>query len=288
MSSEQVVRCGVDYLTTTWPSEMRDTILGSKRQVMDWARENATVNGAGNWVKKWAWQGYEGARCGPVMVGQRLDGCILRLEGIAAHAWLDAGLTAGHNISRIDIAATVWGVLNQSEVITRHNVEAVEHKKTLQSRPYKVRHIVGNGDGDTLYCGTRESMYFLRVYDKERAPNTTPEYKGALRYEAECKEELARQAYEGVTRGGYSVANCRAVLGGLLARRGISPLSIGCVQSENLPPIAVRGTDVERSLLWLASQVKPTLQNLMRMGYEEEALKALGLDKFWRDYGGGD
>lgn len=288
MSEAAVVRCGVDYLTTTWPKEIRDTILGSKRTVMDWARDNAVVNGAGNWVKKWAWQGYEGFKCGPVMCGERPDGTILRLEGVAAHEWLAAGLSAGHNISRIDIAATVWGVFNQSEVIASHKVDADTYRKTLQHRPYKVRLIDGVGDGDTLNCGTRESKYFLRVYDKERAPNSTPEYKGALRYEAECKEELGRQVYERCISGGYSVANCRALLGGLLARRGISPLCIGCLQSEDLPNIAVHRSDVERSLAWLNSQVRPTLLNLMKMGYEKEALEALGLNTFLRDYVGGD
>lgn len=284
LSDVAVVRCGCDFLTTTWPSEIRDTILQSTKNVMDWARENATLNGSGNWVRKWAWQGYDGFRCGPVACGERPDGSILKLEGIAAHAWLDAGLSAGHNISRIDIAATVWGVSEQSELIGRHKVSADTHRKTLQHKPYRVRLIDGVGDGDTLYCGSRESVYFLRVYDKERAPNSTPEYKGSIRYEAECKEELAQQVYAGIVSGGYSVANCSAILGGLLARRGIDPVYIGCLQSKNLPPVAVPASDIQRSLRWLNLQVKPTLINLLKMGYEQEALQALGLDKFWRDY----
>lgn len=287
MSNAAVVRCGCDFLTTTWPSEIRDTIMQSKRNVMDWARENATLNGSGNWVKKWAWQGYDGFKCGPVCCGQRADGCILKLEGIAAHAWLEAGLTAGHNISRIDIAATVWGVPEQSKLIALHKEEADTHRKTLRHKPYRVRLIDGVGDGDTLYCGTRESVYFLRIYDKERAPNSTPEYKEALRYEAECKEELGRQVYEGITHRGYSLASCHSVLGGLLARRGISPLYIGCLQSEDLPNLPILRSDVERSLKWLRSQVKPTLLNLMKMGYELEALEALGLNQFLRDYAKG-
>jgi hypothetical protein len=286
VSSQQVIRCGVDYLTTTWPGEIRDTILGSTRQVMDWARDNAVLNGAGNWVKPWAWQGYNGHSCGPVSCGQRADGCILRLSSTAAHEWLAAGLSAGHNISRIDIAATVWGISDQSALIARHKVDTDTHRKTLQHKPYRVRLIDGVGDGDTLYCGSRESVYWLRIYDKERDPKSTAEYKGSVRYEAELKEELAQQAYSGVTRGGYSVANCVSVLGGLLVRRGIDPIHIGCIQSSYLPNIAVSGSDVSRSLKWIASQVKPTLQNLMRMGYEEEALVALGLDKWWRDYSG--
>jgi len=268
--------------------EIRETILENKRQVMDWARGNKVLGGDGNFIRKWAWEGYEGFKCGPVMCGERLDGTVLRLEGIAAHEWLDAGMSAGHNISRIDVAATVWGISNQSELIARHKVDADTYRKTLHSRPYRVRLIDGVGDGDTLYCGTRDSKLFLRVYDKERSPNTTPEYKESIRYEAECKEELAKQVYQGVTHSGYSVANCRAILGGLLARRGIDPLYIGCLQSQDLPNIPVSRSDVERSILWLKTQVKPTLLNLIRNGFEKEALSALGLDTFLRDYAGGD
>ena len=284
MSEVAQVTIGADYLTTTWPNEIRDTVLQSKRQVMDWAREKSELNGSGNWVKKWAWQGYEGYSCGPVCCGERADGCILRLSGIAAHYWLADGLTAGHNISRLDIAATVWGVFDQSSVIARHKSDTDEYRKTLQHKPYRVRLIDGVGDGDTLYIGSRESSLFVRIYDKERAPNSTPEYKGAMRYEAELKEEFAQQAYSRITHGGYTVAGCRSVLGGILTRRGIDPVSAGCVQSSYFPDTKISGNDVERSIKWLSSQVKPTLQNLMRMGYEEEALKALGLDKWWRDY----
>lgn len=251
---------------------------------MDWARDKAELNGAGNWVRPWAWQGYHGNKCGPVACGQRADGCILRLEGISAHLWLADGLTAGHNISRLDIAATVWSENEQSTLIARHKEETDEYRKTLQHKPYRVRLIDGVGDGDTLYIGSRESALFLRIYDKERAPNAKPEHKGAIRYEAELKEEYARQAYERVTASGYSVANCREVLGGLLTRRGIDPIHIGCIQSAYFPHLEISGSDVERSIKWLTSQVRPTLQNLLRAGYEEEALKALGLDKWWRDY----
>ena len=284
MSDVPAAQIGVDYLTTTWPMEIRDTILQSKRQVMDWAREKSELNGAGNWIKKWAWQGYVGYSCGPVCCGERLDGCILRLSGIAAHYWLLDGLTAGHNISRLDISSTVWGVSDQSSAIARHKLDTDTYRKSLQHKPYRVRLIDGVGDGDTLYIGSRESALFLRIYDKEREKNSTPEYKGAMRYEAEFKEEFAQQAYTRATYGGYSVANCSQVLGGILARRGIDAVSAGCLQSSYFPDTKVSGSDVERSLKWLSSQVKPTLQNLLRMGYEKEALEALGLDKWWRDY----
>lgn len=287
VSIAPVLRCGVDYLTTTWPMEIRDTIMESTRNVMDWARTKAVPSGSENWVKPWSWQGYVGNSCGPVSIGQRPDSCILRLSGIAAHMWLADGLTAGHNISRLDICATYWSDLDQSTILARHKEETVEHRNALQSRPYRVRLIDGVGDGDTLYIGSRESQLWLRLYDKEREQKASAEWKGALRYEAECKEELARQAYSGCTLGGYSVANCLAVLGGLLDRRGISPVYPGGISSRALPHNAIPATDLATTLLWIRTQVAPSVRKLWREGYEQELLEALGLSRLWDIYQSG-
>lgn len=273
--------CAFDYLTMTWRDEARNTTLGSKRNVVRWAEKRTTKDGGKQFTKPWAWQGYTGYTCGQVSIGERPDGTIVRLVGKAAHDWASAGLPAGHNISRLDIALTVWGISDQTEAIARHNVDSVAHQKTLQSRPYSVRLISGNGDGDTLYAGSRTSELFVRVYDKERAPNGGEHYKTAIRYECECKEQLAHRAYQGCIATGYSGASCLAVLSGLLARRGVVPLV------ARLPRLAVLGTSelptssLENSLRWLEQQVNPTVSRLMREGFELEVLTALGLQRYF-------
>ena len=273
------MECGVDYLTTTWPTAVNDTIMISTSNVMDWAQRRACARGKGDWVKHWAWQGYVGYSCGPVQVGERLDGCILRLSGVAAHDWLTAGFPAGHNISRLDVALTVWGVTEQSTAIARHKDEAIEERNILHSRPFRVTLIDGNGDGDTLYLGSRTSEQFVRIYDKERSPNSEPTYKTALRYEVECKEGLARHVYERCIIGGYSPGNCHAVLTGLLARRGINPLGTRGVQPATIKPSDLRKSSVEDTLSWLETQVRPSVRRLMEQGYAREVVNALGFDE---------
>jgi hypothetical protein len=251
------------------------------RNVIEWAEQRPMNIGGKNFTKAWAWQGYTGFKIGQVCIGERPDGCIVRLEGKAAHDWANAGLPAGHNITRLDIALTVWGIPNQSEVIARHNEEGVEHRKTLQSRPYAVRLIDGNGDGDTLYLGSRSSEQFVRVYDKERSPNGGEQYKTAVRYECECKEQLAHRAYQRCVNPRYSSSSCLQVLAGLLARRGISPLGVGGIRPEVIPPSIKPISDLESALSWLSVQVRPTIARLMSEGYEEEVLTALGLARLF-------
>lgn len=284
LASGNVLEVGCDYLTTTWHSPMKETVLANTKYVMDWVRGHERLGGDKNKIKPWAWQGYIGLTCGGVSCGERPDGSILRLSSVSANEWLKAGLPAGHNISRFDVAATVWGVYDQSAAIARHKEETLLYRKTLHNRRYQVRLEDGTGDGDTLYCGSRDSEYYLRIYDKEREKKSSAEYKGALRYEAECKEELARQAYQGCTDGGYSVSSCMAVLDELLDRRGISPVYPRGVQRAKFANREVSHTDLGDTVAWLSTQVRPTLKKWWRAGYEKEMLDALGLGELWELY----
>lgn len=275
--------CGFDYLTMTWRDEIRNTALGSTRNVVSWAERRPLNIGGKDFTKAWAWQGYTGWQVGQVCVGERPDGSIVRLTGKAAHDWASDGLPTGHNISRLDIALTVWGVSDQSRQIALHSVSADQYRKSLQSRPFDVRLIDGFGKGDTLYVGSRTSEQFVRVYDKERAPNGGTEYKTALRYECECKEQLAHRAYSRCVGDGYSAASCLSVLAGLLARRGIDALSTRGVQQSHIGVTELPVSSLESSLSWLEVQVKPTVSRLMREGYELEVLTALGLQRYFNN-----
>ena len=273
--------CAFDYLTMTWRDEIRNTALGNTRNVMEWAERRPLNIGGKDFTKVWAWQGYTGWQCGQVCVGERADGSIVRLTGKAAHDWATDKLPTGHNVSRLDIALTVWGVSDQSKEIALHSVRADEYRKGLRSRPFDVRLIDGFGDGDTLYVGSRTSEQFVRIYDKERSPNGGSEYKTALRYECECKEQLALRAYQRCVSNGYSAASCLSVLTGLLDRRGIVPVLVGGIQSAAIGTTELPVSSLESSLSWLKVQVRPTVARLMREGYEEEVLQALGLQRYF-------
>lgn len=275
--------CGVDYLTMTWPEEIRDTALSNTRTVVEWAQYQKGKKGEGNTPKAWAWQGYSGWQCGQLSVGERYDGTILRLSGVLADKWLRDGLPTGHNVSRIDLALTIWGVLDRSAQIALHSHDADYHRKTLQSRPYEVRLIDGFGAGDTLYVGSRTSQQFIRIYDKEKEQSDDKRYKGSIRYECECKEELASTVLARCIAGGYSPSRCLSTLLGLLERRAICPLDCWGIKPTVIPNSAKPESSVESSLRWLELQVAPTIRRLVREGYEPSVLRALGLHRFVDD-----
>ena len=281
MVSARLPECGVDYITTTWKDEIRDTPLLNTRTVVSWAERQTGKRGLGSITKPWAWEGYTGWQCGQLSIGERYDGTILRLSSVMAHKWLAAGLPIGHNISRLDIALTVWGVSDQSEQIALHSEQADTYRKGLRSRPFNVRLIEGFGDGDTLYLGSRSSSQFVRIYDKERERKSDESYKGSIRYECECKERLAFEAYTRCVAAGYSGTSCLEVLVGLLAGRGIRPLGIGNATGVVLGNTALPISSVESSLSWLEEQVSPTVRRIMREGYELEVLQALGLERYF-------
>ncbi len=281
MTTIRPPECGIDYLTTTWKDEIRDTALLNTRTVIEWAERQYGKRGLGSTPKPWAWNGYAGWQCGQLNVGERYDGTILKLSGVMAHKWVKAGLPVGHNMSRCDIALTVWGVSEQSHEIALHSEQGDVYRKSLRSRPFKMRLVDGKGDGDTLYLGSRSSELFTRIYDKEREQPDNEDYKTSLRYECECKERTALDSYQRCVSGGYSPTSCLAVLVGLLARRGIYPMGIGSTAVVVIPPSNLPESNLEATLAWLEKGVSPTVRRLIREGYEEEVLNALGLGRYF-------
>jgi hypothetical protein len=265
----------------TWRDEARNTTLGSKRNVMKWAENRPVRDGGKDFTKPWAWQGYVGYSCGQVSIGERLDGTIVKLVGKAADDWMRAGLPGGHNVTRIDIALTIWGVSDRSAEIALHSEQTELYRKGLEGKPYKVRLIDGKGDGDTLYIGSRSSQQFVRIYDKEKSPNATKEHETSIRYECECKEQLAYDCYQRCVARGYGPASCLSLLASLLDRRGIDVVLLRGLQRKPIAPSELPVTSLESSLSWLENQVKPTVSRLMREGYELEILTALGLKRYF-------
>lgn len=271
------IECGADYLTTTWPNEIRETPLGSLRTVTEWAQKRAEKHGAGDWVKSWAWQGYVGYNVGPVSVGQRPDGTILRLSGVSAHDWLSDGLPTGHNVSRYDISLTIWSDYDVTEVIARHKNETVQHRNTLHSRPYAVTSIDGCGDGDTLYIGSRSSTQYVRIYDKGRQKKDEQQWNKSIRYECEFKEQAAGTALDRCRDGGYGTVGCANVLLGSLVRRGVEPIGMSNASGVVLAPDARDRSTIETKLKWLRDQVRPSVRQLLDLGMVEEVIDALGI-----------
>ena len=62
-----------------------------------------------------------------------------------------------------------------------------------------------------------------------------------------------------------------------MASRGITCPWTGEPSLVTLPTQAVKPTDAQRKLTWLAEQVRPSVQWLISEGFEQEVLDALAL-----------
>ena len=117
--------------------------------------------------KETTWQGYRGDQAGPVMVGLRGDGVVLRASGIGARVALERVRGLAVKPTRVDVQMTVYhgSVDGLPQKLKR---QAVRARAGRNGTPYRVKHIDGCGDGDAVIIGDRSSEAFGRSYDKYR------------------------------------------------------------------------------------------------------------------------
>jgi len=268
----------VDWITTTWPADMTMTEIIEPSRLHAWACSKYTQDMPGTPLERWAWQGYIGWQSGQLSWGERPDGFIVKVSGeLAQHYWAD-GMPIGHNVSRLDVAVDVWWGEAPDAVIASHNVETLDARILAKSRPWRVACVNGFGDGDTLYIGSRKSVEFIRIYNKEKESNDEPAYRGCTRYEVEYHDESARAIVlrSGARRGGG--AWLLGEVSSLLHRRGVGVLASLLASEPISTPTRRAITPDEGKLNWLRTQVQPTVKSLLTRHDIGVILAALGLD----------
>jgi hypothetical protein len=245
----------------------------------------------GDRVKETGWQGYRGEQAGPIMVGRRPDGVVLRASGVGARAAFEKVRDLGVKYTRIDTQMTVdhGSVEGLPQRLKR---EALKGRHTREGVKYRVKHIDGCGDGDAVIIGERSSEAFGRSYDKYR--ETLQKYKesvalrrelaegfpdGTWRYETEYKGSKAQRVAERLREAEYdsSVVD-RAVVGdvrGWYADHGIT-IPVGDEMLDAVRQVKYVPDD-ERSLAWIRGAVQPTVNHLAARGRLADVLEASGI-----------
>lgn len=220
-------------------------------------------------LKAWGFQGYKGEISGKAASGLREDGAILQ---VTSH-WADVDdllALPSTGVPRLDIQVTTWGEAQPARVPRNIAIASDAASRTVNHRPWEVACYDKFGKGDTAYLGSRESEWFVRVYDKEQESREAL-YKGAVRYEVQLTGQTARREWAAMQAHGKSPARLAGLLQGFLGARGVS-LPDG-ISLENSPRQLVRKepSSTEQSLRWLGEQVAPTVARLLRQGvtYEE-------------------
>jgi Replication initiation factor len=268
----------VDWITTTWSDSADKGDIFGASNLHDWACAQSGKKRSEQALDRWAWQGYIGWQSGQLSWGERFDGSILRVSGELAQRYWEQGLPIGHNVSRLDIAVDVWWGIDPDTMIAEHNVATLDARMLAKSRPWRVACVNGFGDGDTLYIGSRKSVEFVRIYNKEKESRGEDEYRGCTRYEVEYHDESARALVyrSGARRGGSGWL--LGEVSSILHRRGVGVLASLLASEPINPPHRRVATSDERKIDWLRTQVAPTVRSLLTRHDAAVILTALGLD----------
>jgi hypothetical protein len=167
----------------------------------------------------WRWQGYEGRRAGPIAVGEREDGVIVRLSGSGAAENWNVFLPFAGNVSRLDYAVT--GELETPDPdLARRTFRHVPDNMQTRGRPSKVTVIANRGHGDTLILGSRQSTRYCRHYDKG-VEEGSAEPGVRWRWEVEIKGKEAFSEACTLVSTGDTAQRIRSIVLGTFWQKGV-------------------------------------------------------------------
>jgi len=259
---------GVDYARLTYTSAERGAWAYEvyRQYIQDLCRfytGEAPTSG-------WGFQGYTGEIAGKAASGLRPDGAILQVTS----SWADAAdmLAMPYTgVPRLDIQVTAWGHASPATVPRKVADASFAASREVEHRPWEVACYDKYGKGDTAYLGSRNSEWFVRVYDKG-AESGQEEYAGAIRYEVQLTGRTAAKVYGELAQKWEDPHRKAAVVAGYLAARGVALpewVSVGSVPRD---VVRKEESSTDAKLRWLATQVAPTLGKLMRAGVSYEQL----------------
>jgi hypothetical protein len=267
----ETIGAGVDYFTATCES-------GERRQWFESLGEKIVEHEhrAGNDMKVWRFKGYEGWTSGSASCGDRPDGSIIQCSSqVADDHWKDVADCAT-NFSRVDVRADVRVNRDVGALIIEHLSEGLAYADTLK-QDREVRIIASRRRGNTLYLNERVSQAYGRAYDKHRE-SKNDYYQNCIRYELECKGRLAPAVVRHLRSQPNAADAASSYVSGWMIGHGIKCLatSVDGLDKVRCDP---RHTSDDRRLLWMHTQVRPSLERLARNGKLILALEALGLKK---------
>jgi len=269
------IEAGIDWFSGTLPS-------GHMSSAALWLAGIDLLEGqfaAGNKAADSVKLGYKGVQCGKIFIGESEQGILIVATGAAAVRAYEHLYIPEMHVSRLDIQVTIWNPLDGDATGVLSEQNARDHKKRGgKGNNRQIKHIADDEGGYTLYIGSRASTSFLRLYNKD-TESKQEYYKGAWRYEVEMHNALATQVAQALNGAKESLEASIVSTVALYCRNRGLYLSWGGDASLNvLRPLPSEETDDIRSLRWLSSQVRPTVQRLIHAGYATDVAQALGIE----------
>ena len=216
--------------------------------------------------------------------GQRArDGrFIYILSGMAANRFWRQIAPRASSVTRFDVAVDCY--LREPREQVKHSARVVLSSAYETNRKYARFHGRSGGygrasTGDTLYVGSRQSTAYGRLYDKGLQTKTCEPGRW-IRYEIEYKGGGAFQAQTEALKTPPDLLGewIESTVYKWFKGRDVVPLF---VPNSDALPFHVRSflrvSSNEKKLMWLSSQVKPTVEYLWSQGFGFDVLDALGL-----------
>jgi DNA relaxase NicK len=266
--SDEVVDCGVDWLTVT--ANTKSSII----RLLDYSH-NAMRDEreAGNEKRGFSFKGYEGFKCGGISYGARSDSALLRVSGGLARQHFTSAYHVATNCSRIDLQTTVRTKQSPNARIASAFKRALRHSRKLKRGPAVNLWRSSNGTA-TLYLGQRVSERFGRVYNKG-AESLLPVLEDCVRYEVEYKGDMAMHQFKQLANTRSPALFINSEVHRFFRARACPPeFKPENTQTNVLHRMA---TDQRQQLEWIAKCVRPTVQRLCASGLAQEVYDCLQL-----------
>lgn len=166
-------------------------------------------------------------------------------------------------VTRIDLAVDLQ--------LTERVTQLPRKLKDTYKGKYPIQ-LIESLTGDTLYCGSRESGIYIRIYDKSSDYNK--ELGLVWRFEVEFKQGKAEHIFDMLKKEGVGIA--KDIVWTALKSRDLPSPKIG--QTVNLRAHKINVSSSDLKLAWLGRQVRPTVQFLTSIGRTREVYEQLGFE----------
>ena len=265
----EVVDCGVDWITVTCSDSIKAQQLVGLAAIWMQAEKHL-----GNEQLTWSQYGYEGFHCGQIFLGQRHDGVIVRMSGLAAWSNWKKAVALSTHVSRIDVQVTVRYQRDATQQISAHYKTAMRAKKRGDIK--RSVSMFRSDDGSaTLYLGKRSSEAFCRIYEKG-LESKLDHYQCCVRYEIEFKNDRAGICAQELMAADDELAVSKGIVVSYLDDARICLPWLGKVTLTSIRAPTTKAGD-RTSLEWLKSQVGPVIARLLERGHHDAILSSLGV-----------
>jgi len=259
----------LDYVTLTGKSEQ------SYERPFIWLAEYTDQQrkaGAKEWKQNR--HGFKLLNIGNMAYGRRDEEWMVIAWGDATRRTFYRVAPYASNCTRLDIQVTMYyNSYSGDEVYEMYQGTT---KVTEDGRPVGIVYIHSDPGGDSLYIGSRSSSQMGRIYDKWEQSKHEPEYRNCVRFEVEFKKPLSKVMCDLILNEAWGYRQIFENTLGWFQSRGVDVTRFGRFVDGAIEVPKVISTP-EKQLAWLERQVRPTYQQLVFRGFEQEAQEALGL-----------